>query len=126
MGKITPIENEEALAEALARIDQLWPKKDADQNAADEIKVLSVLISDYESHHHPIPPPSPIEAILFRMDQLGMNQSRLAETLGTTRARVSEIMNGKRELSLEMIRKLQFSLGIDAKVLVGSPRSTRI
>lgn len=84
---------------------------------SDELEVISILIEQYEKDKHPIAPPSPIEAILFRLDQMGMKKSELKNILGS-RSRVSEILSGKRSLSLKMIRKLHEQLGISADTLI--------
>ena len=119
---IAPIETEEDLHKALARIEALWPKRDRSKKAADELKVLAVLVEDYERRTAPIGPPTPIEAIKFRMDQLGMKTIKVAEHMGTTRARASEVLNGKRQLTLPMIRRLVKNLDLSADVLVGVDR----
>ncbi len=118
---VAPIETDMDLDKALARIDALWPKKDRSKRAADELKVLAVLVEDYERRTRPIGPPTPIEAIRFRLDQLGMKTIDLAAHMGTTRARASEVLNGKRQLTLPMIRGLARSLDLRADVLVGVP-----
>jgi len=84
---------------------------------SDELEVISILIEAYEKEHYPIEQPNPIDAILFRVDQLGMKRSDLNKILGS-RSRVSEIMTGKRKLSLGMIRKLNEKLGISAQTLI--------
>ena len=117
---IRPIDTGDDLDTALARIEVLWPKKDRSAKAAGELKVLSILVEEYEQRTAPIGPPTPLEAIRFRMDQLGMKTIKLAEHMGTTRARASEVLNGKRQLTLPMIRRLARSLEISADVLVGS------
>ena len=78
---------------------------------------MSLLIEKYENEHYPIEFPDPIEAIKFRMEQLGYNQSDLASVIGL-KSRVSEILNKKRKLSLEMIRSLHNRLNIPTNVLV--------
>jgi HTH-type transcriptional regulator/antitoxin HigA len=83
----------------------------------DRLELLMVLVEDYENRHYPIGPPDPIEAIKFRMEQQGLNRKELASLLGT-RGRVSEILNGKRGLSLSMIRALSTRLHIPAEVLI--------
>ena len=80
--------------------------------------MLVTLIEAYEAKHHPIPPPDPVEAILFRMDQLDLDRKDL-ETLIGSRARVSEVLSGRRSLSLGMIRRLHGRLGIPAEILIG-------
>ena len=90
-------------------------KKGAD--TANELELLSLLIENYENQQHPIDLPDPIEAIKFRMDQLGYKQKDLAKALGQ-KSRVSEVLNKKRKLSIEMIRKLHETLGIPSEVLI--------
>ena len=90
-------------------------KKGTDKG--DELEILSILIDNYESESFPIGMPDPIEAIKFRMEQLRMKQRDLAEVVGF-KSRVSEILNKKRKLTLEMIRKISATLHIPADVLV--------
>ena len=84
---------------------------------SDELQVLSILIEAYEKENYPIEDPNPIQAILFRLDQMGKKRSDLNAVLGS-RSRVSEILSGKRKLSLKMIRKLNRELGISAQTLI--------
>ncbi len=84
---------------------------------SDELEVLTMLIERYEAEHYPIAPPHPVEAIKFRMDQLGMKPSELGRVLGY-RSRASEIMRGKRKLTLGMIRALHEKLHIPLESLV--------
>ncbi len=84
---------------------------------SDRLQLFSILIEQYEKENFPIEPPHPIEAILFRLDQLNMKKSELSKILGT-RSRTSEILSGKRKLSLSMIRKLNTELNIPAEVLI--------
>ena len=83
----------------------------------DELEILSILIDRYENENFPIGMPDPIEAIKFRMEQMGMKQKDLAEVVGF-KSRVSEILNKKRKLTLNMIRKLNTNLHIPTEVLV--------
>lgn len=83
--------------------------------------MLATLIDAYEAHHHPMDPPDPIEAIKFRMEQQGMSRKDLEDIIGT-RTRISEILNGKRGLSIGMIRRLHARLGISADVLIQPSR----
>ena len=85
----------------------------------DELEVLSILIEKYENEHFPIGMPDPIEAIRFRMEQLGYNQADLAKVVGL-KSRVSEILSRKRKLTLEMIRQLHEVLNIPTDVLIQS------
>lgn len=80
---------------------------------------LVTLVEAYEEQHHPIPPPDPIETILHHMESQGLSHRDLEPYLGSP-TRVSEILNRKRPLSLDMIRKLQSGLGISAEVLIRS------
>jgi HTH-type transcriptional regulator/antitoxin HigA len=88
-----------------------------DSNESDELEVLSLLVKEYENEHYPVPQPHPIEAIKFRLDQMGMTEKDLSEILGY-RSRKSEILSGRRKLSLSMIRKLHEKLKIPAEVLI--------
>jgi HTH-type transcriptional regulator / antitoxin HigA len=85
----------------------------------DELEVLGLLIDKYEQEHDPIDYPDPIEAIKFRMEQLGYSQSDLARVVGL-KSRASEILNKKRKLTLDMIRQLHQELGIPTAVLIQS------
>lgn len=114
MGQIRPIRTEADYAAALARIDALMDIP----SAIDEIDVLTTLVEAYEDEHFRIPPPDPIDAIKFRMEQAGLSQSDLAKYIGS-RAKVSEVLAGKRPLTLKMVRALSRHLGIPADVLVG-------
>lgn len=92
---------------------------------SDTLELLSILIEQYEKEHYPVEPPHPIEAILFRLDQLNMKKSELVNILGT-RSRVSEILSGKRKLSLSMIRKLNATLNIPAEILIKEYQLTNV
>jgi len=114
--KIKPIRSEEDYDKALKRLEKIFDSQPGSKEG-DELEILSLLIEDYENKHYPIGPPNPIEAIKFRMDQLGMNQKDLGKVLGH-KSRASEILNKKRRLTLEMIRKLNRELKIPTEVLV--------
>ena len=114
--KIVPIRNEKDYQNALNRLEEVFDaKKGTDEG--DELEILSILIDRYENENFPIGMPDPIEAIKFRMEQMGMKQKDLAEVVGF-KSRVSEILNKKRKLTLEMIRKLNTTLHIPTEVLV--------
>ena len=123
---VHPIRTEADYERAMARIDELWgPDGHPDEGTseADELEVLFLLVEAFESARHAIDPPDPVDAILFRMEQEGLNRKDLERYLGS-RARVSEILNRKRPLSIAMIRRLHLGLGIPAEVLirdVGAP-----
>ena len=88
---------------------------------SDELEVLSILVEAYEKEHYPIPPPHPIEAIKFRLEQMGIDEKELTTILGG-RSRKSEILSGRRKLSLNMIRELHDKLKIPAETLIAAYR----
>ena len=115
---IQPIKTEADYDRALARISELWGA-DPDTPKGDRLDVLITLVEAYETEHHPVDPPDPVDAILFRMEQQGLTRKDLEPILGS-RSRVSEVLNRKRNLSLEMIRGLHNQLNIPLESLVGS------
>ena len=110
------IKTEKEYNEALARLEIIFDAEPGTPEG-DELEVLALLIENYEDEHYPIDVPDPIEAIKFRMEQLGLKQKDLAEMIGY-KSRVSEILNRKRKLTLNMIRKLSASLKIPTEVLI--------
>jgi HTH-type transcriptional regulator / antitoxin HigA len=114
--KIKPIKTNKDYQQALERLEVIF---DAKKNSAegDELEVLGILIDNYENSHFPVAFPDPVEAIKFRMDQLGYTQNDLAKVVGL-KSRASEILSGKRKLSLEMIRQLHRHLKIPTEVLI--------
>lgn len=114
--KLKVIKTEKEYNAALARLEEIFDSK-LNSKDADELELLSVLIEKYENEHYPIDLPDPIEAIKFRMEQLGYKQKDLAEAIGL-KSRVSEILSRKRKLTIEMIRKLNMILGIPTEVLI--------
>jgi HTH-type transcriptional regulator/antitoxin HigA len=115
---VKPIRTQKDLREALARIDEIIDAKYGTKEY-DELEVLSTLVESYEEKHCPIPPPDPVEAIKFRMEQLGLKQSDMIKYLGG-KNRVSEVLSRKRPLSLRMIRNLHSKLHIPSDSLIGS------
>ncbi len=113
---IRPVKTEKDYDAALSRIEDLWGAEPGTARG-DELEILLTLVSVYESKNHPVPPPSPVEAIRFVMDQRGLKPADLIPFLGS-RSRVSEILNGKRNLTLKMIRALNAQLGIPAEILI--------
>lgn len=103
---------------ALARLDVIFDAKPGTPQG-DELEVLGILIDKYEQENYPIDFPDPIEAIKFRMEQLGYSQSDLANVVGL-KSRASEILNKKRKLTLDMIRSLHDTLHIPTDVLIQS------
>jgi len=114
---IQPIRNDRDHARALRHMETLWGAR-AGSPAAEELEVLVTLADAYEAKHHRILPPDPIEAIKFRMEQEGLTRADLEKLIGS-RARVSEILNRRRSLTVAMIRRLRDALGISADVLIG-------
>ena len=108
--EINVIKTEEDYNKALKRLEEVF---DAPVNSpqGDEAELLTLLIEKYEEEHYPIESPDPIEAIRFRMEQMNMNKKDLAEVIGY-KSRVSEILNRKRKLSLNMIRRLHKKMRI--------------
>ena len=113
---IKPIKSKKDYQAALARLEQIFDAKPGSKDG-DELEILGILIEKYEQTHYPIDYPDPIEAIKFRMEQLGYTQNDLARVVGL-KSRASEILNRKRKLSLEMIRQIHQSLGIPTDVLI--------
>lgn len=113
---IKPIKTEQDYKHAIKRIEELWGAK-KDTPKGDELDLLATLVESYEIKHYPIAPPDPIDAIKFRMEQMGMTNADLVEYLGS-QSRVSEILNRKRKLSLKMIKSLYKGLKIPADVLL--------
>ena len=115
---LKPIKTENQYDDALARVyDLMQTDIIADTPESDELEILSILIKEYENEHYPMPSPKPLEAIKFRLDQMGLSEKELGEILGY-RSRKSEILSGKRKLSLSMIRKLNETLNIPAQILI--------
>lgn len=115
---LKPIKNSQQYEDALAHAYELMQKNiKPDSKESDELEILSILIKEYENERYPVPKPNPIEAIKFRLEQMNMSEVELSEILGY-RSRKSEILSGKRKLSLAMIRKLTEKLHIPAEVLI--------
>lgn len=123
---VQPIRTEADHAAAVARITQLMGAKPGTA-LSDELDVLATLVDAYESKRFPMNLPGPIEVIRFKMEQQGLTRKDLEPMIGS-RARVSEVLTGKRALTLPMIRRLHESLHIPVDLLVGktpAPRSRR-
>lgn len=115
---LKPIKTEAGYNEALAHVYELMQTDVVEGSSiSDELEVLSILIKEYELIHYPVAHPNPLEAIKFRMEQMNLSESELSNILGN-RSRKSEILSGKRKLSLSMIRKLTEVLNIPAEVLI--------
>ena len=114
--KIKAIKTEEDYEKALLRLEEIFHAP-ANTEEGDESEVLSILIEKYEDEHYPIEAPDPIEAIKFRMEQMGMKKKDLAEIIGY-KSRVTEVLTGKRKLTLKMIRNLHEKLKIPYESLL--------
>jgi len=115
---VRPIKNNQEYEKALERVYTLMQKDvQPGSKQSDELEVLSILVKEYEQEHYPIQKPNPLEAIKFRLEQVNMSEADLANILGY-RSRKSEILSGKRKLSLAMIRRLNDVLNIPAEVLI--------
>ena len=124
MSEVKPIRSEADYEGALAEVERLWGARSGTPEG-DRLDVLATLIDAYESAHQPIDPPDPIEAIKFRMEQQGLTRKDLEGVLGT-RTRVAEVLNRRRGLSINMIRRLHDKLGISAEVLIRPSRTEAV
>ncbi len=115
--EIRPIRTESDYDEALAEIDRLMDAPDDDHEANDRLEVLSALVKVYEEQHYPIAPPSPIDLLKFVMEQRGLSRKDLARAIGSE-AHVSNVLRGRRALSLSMIVRLNRLFGIPIAGLV--------
>lgn len=113
---IRPIKTEQDYDSAMGRIEELWGAK-RDTLEGDEFDLLVTLVESYEMKNYPIAPPDPIDAIKFRMEQMGMTKADMVQYLGS-QSRVSEVLNRKRGLTLGMIKSLYKGLKIPAEILL--------
>jgi len=120
--EIKPIKTEKDYDKALERLEVIF---DASPNSkeGDEAEILSLLIENYENEYYPIEAPDPIEAIKIRMEEMEFKQKDLVGVIGG-KSRVSEILNKKKRLTVEMIRKLEEKLHISASILVNNYKLT--
>ena len=114
--KLKPIKTKKDYQQAMERLEVIFDAKKGTAHG-DELEILGILLDQYENNHFPIDLPDPIEAIKFRMEQMGYTQSDLARVVGL-KSRASEILSKKRKLSLEMIRQLHEKLNIPTDVLI--------
>ncbi|MFL0694420.1 MAG: type II toxin-antitoxin system HigA family antitoxin [Agrobacterium tumefaciens] len=117
---LKPIRSEADYDAALAEVETLWGAK-AGTPEGDRLDILATLIDAYEAKIYPMDPPDPVEAIRFRMEQQGLTRKDLEPMIGP-RNRVADVLNRKRSLSIDMIRKLHARLGISAEVLIRPSR----
>ena len=114
--EIRPIKTEKDYNEAIQRIEKLWGAK-KNSPSGDELDLLCTIVEAYEMKHFPILPPDPVDAIIFRMEQMNMTKSDMAKYLGS-QSRVSEILTRKRQLTLKMVKSLYKGLKIPAEILL--------
>ena len=114
--QLKPIKSEADYQQALEEMERLWDAEEGTE-AFDQLEVLATLIEAYEDKTTPIQNPDPVQAILFRMEQEGLNNADMEEYLGS-KSKVSEVLNYKRPLSINMIRRLASGLGMDPAILI--------
>ena len=113
---VKPIRDEKSYNEAIERIEALWGSQ-IDTPDGDELDVLMTLVEAYEDKYYPMPPSDPVEAILFRMEQMDLRRKDLEQFIGP-KSRVSEVLNRKRTLSMKQIVKLHNGMGIPYESLI--------
>jgi len=113
---IRPIKTEKDYDTTISRIEKLWGAE-KDTVEGDELDLLVTLVESYEIKHYPIAPPDPVDAIKFRMEQMGMTKADMVKYLGS-QSRVSEILNRKRSLTLGMMKSLYKGLKISPEILL--------
>ncbi|MGO8880095.1 MAG: helix-turn-helix domain-containing protein [Desulfomonilaceae bacterium] len=121
--EIKPIKTEADYEATLAEIEKLW-ESGADTPESDRLDILVTLVEAYETKHYPIDPPDPVEAIKFRMEQMGLTDKDLETYMGG-RGSVTKILTRKLPLNLDMIRKLHKNLGISVEVLISESSAAR-
>lgn len=114
--EIRPIKTENDYNVAIQRIEKLWGANKNSPNG-DELDLLTTIVEAYEIKHFPILPPDPVDAIIFRMEQMNMTKSDMAKYIGS-QSRVSEILGRKRQLTLKMVKSLYKGLKIPAEILL--------
>ena len=123
MKALKPIRSETDYDAALAEIERLWGAHVGTPDG-DRLDILATLVDAYENEHYPMDPPDPIDAIKFRMEQQGLSRKDLEGILGS-RTRVAEVLNRRRGLSINMIRRLHEKLGISVEILVRPTRTKK-
>ena len=113
---LKPIKTEEDYRAALKRVEEIFDAKPG-THESDELEILGLMVDDYENKHYPIEAPDPIEAIKIRMEEMNLKQVDLISEIGG-KSRVSEILNRKRRLTVDMIRKLGTRLNLSYTLLI--------
>lgn len=117
MEALRPIKNEQEYEESLKRLEKIFHAK-RNTPEGDILEVLSLLVHEYEEKHHKIEPLSPIEALRYEMEEQGLTQTSLAKRFGMSKSTVSEVLNGKKQMSVRFMKYLHHELGISASVLL--------
>jgi len=120
---IKPIKTETDYKEALKRLEILFDAASGTLES-DEADIVALLVDEYEKKHYPIQAPDPIEAIKIRMEEMQLNQADLVDAIGG-KSRVSEVLNRKRKLTVEMIRNLTNRLNLSSKLLISDYQLVR-
>jgi HTH-type transcriptional regulator/antitoxin HigA len=120
---IKPLKTEADYRKALQRLDEIFDAS-VGTSESDEADILGLLIDEFEKKHYPIESPDPIEAIKIRMQELHLKQVDLIDEIGG-KSRVSEVLNRKRKLTVEMIRKLTSKLNLSADLLINDYQISR-
>ena len=113
---LRPIKTEDDYRAALAEIEGIFQAEPGTPDG-DRLDILTLMVEAYEEQHYPIPPPSPLDALEYHLESRGLTRRDLEPYLGS-RARVTEVMNRRRALTIDMIRRLHQGLGISAEVLI--------
>ncbi len=119
---LKPIKTEADYRAALNRLEEIFDAPSGTPES-DEVDILGLMVDDYENKHYPIEPPDPIEAIKIRMEEMHLKQVDLIPEIGG-KSRVSEILNRKRRLTVDMIRKLTTRLNLSANLLINDYQLT--
>ena len=119
---IKPIHDPEEHEAALATIGRIMALDMPDEAELSMLETLAILVERYEEKVFPLAQPTPLDAIRFRMDQMGLSQAQLAVLTGLPKSRISEVLNGRRGLSLEMIRIFHEKLSIPSDILISPER----
>ena len=117
MEMIKPIKTEQDYWLALKQVEKIFNAKPGTTDG-DLLEVLAILVHDYENKHYPIQPLSAIDALKYEMEEQGLTQTGLAKRMGTSKSMISEIMNGKKQMSVNFMRFLHNELGIPANALL--------
>jgi HTH-type transcriptional regulator/antitoxin HigA len=120
---LKPIKTEADYRAALKRLEEIFDAK-LGSPESDELEILGLMVDNYENEHYPIEAPDPIEVIKIRMEEMHLRQVDLIPEIGG-KSRVSEILNRKRRLTIDMVRKLAIRLNISANVLISDYQLSR-